>query len=153
MTKVKFLILIIVVLFISNCIMIGLHFKADNRRKEGPKRYIIEKLHFNEAQTEKYLALIPDHRNAMREKERTMDQLRNELYASTQNPTDSIKINQIYASIALNQIEAEKINFKHFLAIKALCNPSQMGYYNELTKEIAGLFSMKRPKNKDQHKN
>lgn len=142
MNKSKFLNLIIVGLVIFNGILL---FYCINKSipPGGPKNYIIDKLHFDKEQIEKYDGYIQLHRKAVRDNEATMKDLRNELYKQLKYEQDTIKIDSLISVIAKQQTKAEWINYNHFVEIKKLCKPSQLEDFEELTDEISKLFSKK----------
>ena len=142
MIKSKFLILIIIVLILCNAILFFILFK-DHQRKGGPKNIIIEKLHFDKDQIKNYEVYIQKHRKAINENEITMNKLRSELYQQLKHQQDTSKVDSIISIIANQQIIAENINYNHFLEIKKLCKPYQEKDFEELTKEISNLFSVK----------
>ena len=141
MNKIKLLIAIIAVLILSNGILLFMHLNRPNPRGEGPKDYIIEKLHFDVEQAKKYEGTIQQHRKAIHENEQEMNQLRNALYRQLASPVDSSKLDSVLSLIALQQEKAERINYNHFMEIKQICKPEQLKDFNELTQEIAQLFS------------
>ncbi|SEF68542.1 hypothetical protein SAMN05421847_0631 [Halpernia humi] len=142
MNKTKFLIAIIIGLLISHAVLFFLHFNGPN--SEGnPRHLIIRKLHFDKDQVQKYDSIIKIHRNLVRENEMLINQYRNNLYKELDKKQDSAKINLIIKKIGLQQENAEKINYKHFLEIKSICKPSQEKDFSELTQDLAKLFSGK----------
>jgi protein CpxP len=142
MNKYKFLTIIVIVLLIINGILFFILVK-NHKRKGGPKNIIIEKLHFDKKQIKKYEVFIQQHRNAINENENSMNKLRSKLYEELKNADNSIKIDSLITIIGKQQMDAEYINYKHFLEIKKLCKPNQKKDFDELIKEIANLFSSK----------
>lgn len=145
MNKSKFLILIIVGLLISNGIMFFMMFR-DQNRKDGPKNTIIDKLHFDKEQIEDYEVYVQQHRKAINKNEVSMNTLRSKLYEQLKYQQDSSKTDSLISLISKQQFIAEHINYNHFLEIKKLCKPNQKGDFDELTTEIAKLFSLKERK-------
>lgn len=139
MNKNKFLTIIIIVLLISNGILLFMFFNAPKKHKD-PKFYIINKLHFDDAQVYKYDFHINNHRKAVRDNENVMRSLRNQLYSQLKYDKDSLKIDSLIHHIANQQYRAEWINYHHFLEIKNLCKSYQSNDFEELTDEIANLF-------------
>jgi len=145
MSKFKFLKFIILGLLISNGIVV--FFLINGRDKmDGPKKIIIEKLHFDKEQIKNYESFIQQHRKAINENEMTMNKLRSELYQQLKYEQDAVKIDSLISIIANQQIIAEYINYNHFLEIKKICKPSQKDDFAKLTDEIANLFSIKERK-------
>jgi len=145
MSKAKFFKLIILGLLISNAIVVFMLINGRDK-KNGPKNIIIEKLHFDKEQIKNYESYIQQHRKAINENEITMNKLRSELYQQLKHQQDTSKVDSIISIIANQQIIAENINYNHFLEIKKLCKPSQKEDFDELTTEIAKLFSLKERK-------
>ncbi len=145
MNKSKFLILLIIGLLISNGVLFFILIK-EQQGKGGPKNFIIDKLHFDKEQIEKYEECIQHHRKAINDNEATMNKLRSNLFEQLKYQQDSSKVDSLTSVIAKQQYAAEKINYNHFLEIKTLCKPSQQKDFNELTNEITNLFSSKERK-------
>jgi superoxide dismutase len=145
MNKFKFLKLIIIGLLVSNGVLLFMLFK-EHVRKGGPKAIIIEKLHFDKEQIKNYETYIQQHRKAIDNNEAILNKLRSSLFEQLKYKQDTTKIDSLISKIAMQQNLAEKINYNHFLEIKRLCKPSQQKYFNELTTEIANLFSSKERK-------
>ena len=145
MNKFKFLKLIIIGLLVSNGVLLFMLFK-EHVRKGGPKAIIIEKLHFDKEQIKNYETYIQQHRKAIDNNEAILNKLRSSLFEQLKYKQDTTKIDSLMSKIAKQQNLAEKINYNHFLEIKRLCKPSQQKYFNELTTEIANLFSSKERK-------
>jgi len=145
MNKFKFLKLIIIGLLLSNGILLFMLIKEHTRR-DGPKTIIIEKLHFDKEQIKNYETYIEKHRKAIDNNEAILNKLRSTLFEQLKYQQDTTKIDSLISKIAMQQNLAEKINYNHFLEIKRLCKPSQQKYFDELTTEIANLFSSKERK-------
>jgi hypothetical protein len=145
MNRFKYIVVIIVVLLIGNFTLSILLLVVKNTHRE-PKIIISEKLHFDKAQVKKYESFIRDHRKKIDESDRNMLKVRNELFEQLKNKEDLPKIDSLMSEIGRQQVEAEKINYHHFLEIKKLCKPSQLKDFERLTGEIAPLFSSKRRK-------
>jgi periplasmic protein CpxP/Spy len=108
--------------------------------RQSPKTIIIERLHFNETQIAAYDDLIKEHRTTIQNKEEQLKLVKEELYAllAADNQTTST---DLITKINMIQKEIEEIHFNHFLDIKKLCKPEQLSDFNELTNELASLFS------------
>jgi len=145
MSKSKFLKFIILGLLISNGIVIFMLINGRDKMN-GPKNIIIEKMHFDKEQIKNYESYIQQHRKAINENEKILNKLRSELYQQLKYQQDTSKVDSIISIIANHQIIAENINYNHFLEIKKLCKPSQKEDFDELTNEIAKLFSLKERK-------
>ena len=127
----------IVVLLLSNALFIYKWVMAPERRHQGPRNEIIEKLHFDEKQVALYDALIHEHRKAIRGAERDLQFQKQQLYSDLNAPFSDSLLREIL------QVEAriEHIHFNHFKDIEKLCRPDQKEYFKALNREIAALFS------------
>lgn len=145
MNKVKVLSIVSIVLFAANLILIWflMDSKTVPKRREGPRKIIIEKLHFNELQTAEYGKLIDWHRKNIRKSELQMMVLKNQLYTNLQQNKQTNSTDSLIAEIGKAQIEIEHINHKHFNDIKQLCKPEQLKLFDELCEDIAMLFAHK----------
>jgi hypothetical protein len=143
MKKPRFLSLLCIVLLLSNIILaICLMRKNDRPRHDPdrPKRFIIEKLHFDAEQQKQYQLLIDTHRKSIGNAQHEMLATKNRLYEGlTTNTTTSL--DPLTDSLAAIQKKIEKIHYEHFLDIRGLCREDQLPAFNELSKEIATLFS------------
>lgn len=142
MNKFTFLKLLILILFISNLVLLYFLFN-DWSNKKGPKSIIIERLHFDSEQIKSYEMYIEKHRGAINSNEMKIKKLRSRLFEQLKYKQDSLTVDSIVSGILKQQYLAERINYNHFLEIKALCKPSQINDYNDLTKDIADLFLTK----------
>ncbi|MCE3280658.1 MAG: hypothetical protein K0S44_2849 [Bacteroidetes bacterium] len=155
MNRTKLLTIVIIGLLILNLGILCILFlnKGHNDhptgmppRGEGPKKIIIEKLHFDPSQVSSYELLIDVHKKRTRELNDTSKILHKELYTllNTAHP-DTSKANELIRSIADKQMEVDHLNFNHFSDIKNLCKPEQIEYFNSLTEDLAELFGHKGP--------
>ena len=147
MNKERLYILISVGLLISNVLLVSL--MLINSKKghdlEGPRNLIIEKLKYDEDQIVKYDALISVHRRSVKAENEKIYELKEQLYILLQQEPNSQTADSIINEIASQQRIIEEINFNHFKEIKKLCRKDQNAAFNELSFELAKLFSPKRP--------
>ena len=149
MTKIKILSISVVALIILNVCLLGFMFLQGpphppkpfppHREQEGPKELIIEQLHLNDDQINVYQKLIDAHQEKIKALDRNIRETKNNLYAELNNDT-SAKKDSLMLSISKYQLEIENTHYNHFLEIKKLCNPDQLKYFEELTKELAFYF-------------
>lgn len=139
MNKIKFLILIIIGLVISNALVLFM-LNRDHLRKDGPKKFIIHKLHFDAEQIKKYESYIKIHRKSIEENEKLMAEKRDKLYRQLQFDTNSSQVDSLIMEVSKQQYVIEKLNYDHFLKIKRLCKPAQENDFKELSNEIGKLF-------------
>ncbi|TSJ42386.1 hypothetical protein [Fluviicola chungangensis] len=133
----------IVVLLLSNMLFIYKWWMAPERRHQGPRNEIIEKLHFDEKQVAAYDVLIQGHRKAIENaQEKLLDQ-KQRLYSNLDAPFSDSLLQEILKTEA----KIERIHFNHFKDIEKLCRPDQKHCFKALNREIARLFSPgKKPK-------
>lgn len=148
MSKIKLLSIAVVGLLILNGCIIGFMFFRKPPRpmsrampsENGPKNIIIQKLHFDTQQINEYQKLIDAHQTALRELQQEMKENKNELYL-TLNEENIIAKDSLENNIANIQKRIEEIHYQHFMAIKNLCKPDQLSYFNELTNDLAKYFT------------
>ena len=145
MNKVKFLVIAIIGLLISNIVLFIIITK-EYQRKAPPKTFIINKLGFDKQQISNYEVYIRKHQKAITDNENKMNELRANLFSQLKYEQNKPKIDSLISGIAKQQYWAEYINYNHFLEIKSLCKPSQQKDFKELTHEIAALFSLEERK-------
>ena len=146
MSKTRVLSIIVIVLILLNIGLMAVfifnkpphprHFEGNG----GPKQIIIERLHFDEEQITAYEDLINEHREDIETKEIQLREAKEKLYAllATDNQANkTILINKINSI----QKEIEENHYNHFLEIKKLCNADQLNDFNDLSTELARLFS------------
>jgi periplasmic protein CpxP/Spy len=144
MNKSKLLIISVVTLAALNIALILVltlgHSPRPPHNMGGPKQIVIEKLHFDANQIEAYEELISVHRETIRSKEEEMRVAKESLYHSLSSNNQD-KRDELIAKINIIQKNFEEIHYNHFLDIKKLCKPDQIKDYNELTNELARIFS------------
>ena len=140
MTKVRILILAVVALVLLNVALVAfLLSHGPPPRQEGPKRVIIERLHFDAAQISAYEQIIGEHQGWVDGKTAQQKRLREELYALLQKPGRD-GADSIATAIGVVQAQIELIHFKHFEAIEAICRPEQRSDFIALSQELTQLF-------------
>lgn len=146
MEKSKYYILFIIILIISNALLISYVFKTNkfkfNDKKNGPRNYIIEQLHFDEQQIKQYDELINWHRNNISSRDSLIRNIKDELYLNINE--DSTKQDSLIKELNKIQLEIEQIHLKHFKDISKICREDQKPYFIELEEDLGKLFS--RPK-------
>jgi hypothetical protein len=144
MNKIKFLSIVIMGLLASNLLLIGaflLH--SDEGKRGGPKKQIIEKLHFDEAQIQQYEKLITWHEYHSKNTHFQIIDLKKQLYTTLTNDKDNLKKETLLIKIAALEIELERINYQHFKDIKKICRKDQQKYYKHFSQELTNLFNGK----------
>jgi periplasmic protein CpxP/Spy len=152
MEKKRFYYLIILLLIATNVVLLAmllrtntftaLH-KNDPSGGKGPRKIIIERLKFNEAQIVSYDEFIRWHRKNIKEQDEQIRELKKELYSDLQ--TNANTKDSLINLITQHQIEIEKIHLQHFMDIQSVCNTEQLVYFDSLKQEFASLFGRKKP--------
>jgi periplasmic protein CpxP/Spy len=148
MSKTRFLILAIVVLFLINIMTLAFFTLKGPRGKDRkpPKEYIAKKLHFDDKQIIEYDILIDEHQSKIRKLDEELKRCKNDLYSQLSKPANQKVTDSLFTQLALTQKNIEQSHYHHFLEIKALCTDKQLEDFNQLTKELAKLFGPKPPK-------
>lgn len=171
MVKDRFLIVVIIFLFVLNLFTLGyLMFERrplppemnerdrfeqsendpgmrDKNRPERPDKLIIDKLKLNETQVKQFEELKKEHRKQIDMLQDSSRRYHDEYFGLLKNAvTDSTKANALLNRIAQNQVEIDKVTYTHFEKIKAICDPSQKEFFNGFIDEIARSFKPPMPK-------
>lgn len=109
----------------------------------GPKRLVIEKLHFSPDQTAQYEQLIEEHRTQIDPLNEHIKAAKNRLYI-TLATNDAARKDSLINQIGSLQRQIEVVHYNHFVALKKLCRPDQLADFNELTTDLAGFFAPRR---------
>ena len=154
MSKTKLLTIAVITLLLLNISAIGFMVyngpmrNGPRHRGEGPKRLIIEKLHFDDQQQAQYKALIQTHHEMIQTLDEQILETKNRLYLQLLKTTVDAKAEDSIINVIVGyQKQIEETHFKHFQDIKKICKPDQMENYYDLTEELSRLFS-KHPKDK-----
>ena len=147
MDKIKLLTYSVIGLVLLNIGIIGFLYitrpnsnQDENRRR--PKDIIIEKLHFDANQIQKYKDIIKVYRNTIDSLNNNTREIKAVLYTQLKQPIVNNKVKDSLIQLTLvNQKRIEEANFKHFQDIKNLCTKSHLEAYNSLTEELEKLFS------------
>lgn len=148
MNKTRLLTVAVVVLFLMNIGIISFFLlnkppRPDrDRNGEGPKRLVIERLHFDKDQVDRYDALIEEHQRMVRTADDEIMQLKRELFSLLPSSDQSRK-DSLIAHINSVQRRIEYAHFDHFTGIRMICRPDQLNDFNGLSRELAQLFSPK----------
>jgi hypothetical protein len=145
--KIKIFGMLVLILFLINIGLLSFIFQSNNQHPH-PKRnrnLIIEKLNFSESQIKKYDSLIAIHRNGINPAQHQLMDLKNTLYNNLKNETNAELNDSIILEINKIQNHIEHIHMNHFEAIKFICTSQQQTLYNELTTDLAKLFTSAAP--------
>ena len=155
MDKHKLITAVAIGLLIVNIATLGLlffnkpgrpHRPGDGPGGEGPKKIIIQRLHFDAAQQQAYELLVDDHRSRMFALNEASRLLHDELFTLLKSDQpDHSKASLLMEQIAANQKATDELNFDHFEKIKKLCRGSQLNHFNLLVDDLGALFSKGKP--------
>jgi periplasmic protein CpxP/Spy len=109
-------------------------------KREGPKKIIIERLHFDKEQVAAYETIITEHQKSVKALKDSISNTKNSLYQSLKTETFASKDSLINLLSDL-QKRIESVHYEHFTQIKKLCKPEQMEAFNALTGELAFYFT------------
>ena len=153
MNKTKLLTFSVIVLLILNIstlaffVFSGNQLHGFNKRIE-PKEIIIKKLGFDEQQVKEYQELIHWHRGNIDSLQEQIRNTKQKLYSELVKPKIDNKVkDSLVNKLANIQKEIEITHFKHFQDIKKLCKKEQLDRFNDLTQELAKIFSKPKPRN------
>lgn len=147
MERNKLLTLAVIGLLLLNMATLGfLVFRKPphDKRPErgGPTKIIVERLKLDEAQQKKHRELAKVHHEAFVKLKEKSQELHHDYYALlTTDNVNNAQADSLSNLIAANQNEIDRLNFNHFMDIKAICNPEQKLLFNEFADEISRFFS------------
>lgn len=119
----------------------------DRFNKDGPKQRMIERLDFDEAQSETFFALVKSHRDKIIKYDDKIKKEKEHLFSLLGKEIPNLVVaDSITSSIAAYQKEIELLHFNHFKEIKALCKGDQVEKFNELSTDLSRIFNPKRRK-------
>lgn len=154
MSKLKILTFLVIVLVVLNvsviCFFLVSRAHHSSEMQEGPRRIIIEKLHLDAMQQEKYAKLIIVHRKKIKQLEQEIRKNKELLYSQLAQPEINVNSKDSLIVVLGNlQKGIEITHFEHFQELKKICTtPAQLDDYKLLTLELGKLFSKK---NKGRH--
>lgn len=116
----------------------------------GPKRLIIEKLHFDEDQIEIFNTLVEEHQQQMSELRQQIFDSKEAFYSQLkQDAPDTTVAYQSIANITSYEEKAEHITFDHFRKVRTICHPDQKQQFDIVISDI--LKTMMGPSNGMHH--
>lgn len=160
MNKNKLLIFLVAGLLLSNILLIVFMMKGRGPGHHGPpppgvgpRKIIIERLHFDEVQVQQYENLIKEHRKRINSEDQLLLNLKNSLYSNLKSEENKAVTDSLINQMTIIQNRIEHIHYAHFEDIKNLCKPEQMNDFIELADDLSQLFgphqSPPPPRNKD----
>lgn len=143
MNKLRFYRWVIAVLVLLNITVVcAFVFGPKGRGKaRRPMETVIEKLHFDAGQVQRYDEIIRTSRAKADEKDRQIVVLKNELYRHLNEPLNPLLLDSLSTHIALIHKELEQMHYRHFMDIRGLCRPDQLPYFQELSQDITEIFA------------
>ena len=149
MNKIKLLTAAVIGLFVLNLAIIGYLFLSNstntsyqNRIHQRPNELVIKKLHFNNEQRDLYKQLIQNHRRDINDLELKIRHTKHDLYRTLTEPqVDGILKDSLINTLGNYQKAIEIVHYNHFFEIRKMCSKEQLIAFNELTDELAKLFS------------
>jgi periplasmic protein CpxP/Spy len=109
-------------------------------KQEGPKKIIIEQLHFDKDQVAAYETIIIEHQKSVKVLKDSISNTKNNLYQSLKTETFTGK-DSLITLLSDLQKRIESVHYDHFIQIKKICRPEQMEAFNKLTNELAFYFT------------
>jgi periplasmic protein CpxP/Spy len=149
MSKLKLLSIAVIGLLVMNLCLAGFLLlrkpplppvRGASFANDAPKKKIIELLHFDNEQVTQYEALIKHHRESIRTLRDNLRETKSNLY-HTLNEENSADKDSLTNELGALQKKIEAVHYNHFMEIKKLCKPDQLGYFNTLTDELADFFN------------
>jgi len=150
MSKVLFLTICIVVLFLLNAGMLIYLFRLRSYQHElrgqNAALFIIDRLHLDAHQQEEFATLRQQHQAVTRRAHEEDRHLHDEYFTllKTAHP-DKTKADSIASLIAAQRAVIEKATFDHFEKLRNLCNDEQKELFDNTIDEIARRMAPGRP--------
>ena len=172
MEKDRFLILVIIILFVLNLFTLGYVIMGregqpppldmeivgprdrgpgdfdPNRKNTGrPDEVIINRLKLNKDQIIQFENLKNEHRKQTEDLQFASKKMHDEYFGLLKSDTpDTLKASQLLLELGKNQQQLDKVTFEHFQKIKDICDKDQKQLFNTFIDEIAGSFKPPVPK-------
>jgi len=138
MSKQRFLLISVAVLLAGNLFLLWFCFFGSTQPHDGPRKEIIHRLNLDEAQITRYDTLIANHRKSLFALDTKMQQQRKALYTSIGSGNN---VDSLLQSLNRTQRDIEQLHYAHFRDIRALCKPEQVPAFEQLTQDLAAMFS------------
>lgn len=146
MNKTRFLTWAVVVLTLLNLFSLALLWRRPGPppHPENARHLIIKRLHLDEAQKAAYAQLVEKHQADIRQKDQEIGAARQALYAGLQGETPANN-DSLLTEIGRLCSTVEQIHLAHFQDIKNLCRSDQVPAFNDLARDLEGLFHPPKP--------
>ena len=140
MNKTSFLKWVVAALVLLNLGTLSILFTQRRPpHREGPRKAIIARLHFDAAQVEAYDKMVEAHRSGIHQKQQEIFEAKAALYGLLAS-TDFSKKDSLVEGVGHLQEEIELVHFAHFQEIKSLCRDTQVADFDKLASELARFF-------------
>lgn len=144
--KVKLLYIVVVALLLVNTGTLAFIFiYGAGPHQSGPRevsKFIIEELRLNDKQQQQYRQLQDEHRRNMETIHEQDRNLHDRYFQLLQGErADSILVNQLVDSIALNRKQTELLTFYDFQKIRGICNAEQQKKFDEIIGEALRMMA------------
>ncbi|MCF8247051.1 MAG: hypothetical protein K9J37_19010 [Saprospiraceae bacterium] len=142
MNKIKFLTISVIALVVLNLVTVAFFWMKRPPRpmQKGPKKIIVERLHFDAQQVTAYDKLIAEHQQAIAAKSQEMGEAKKVLFALLKGD-DFSKKDSLISVIGQVQQQIEATHFQHFMSIKELCKDEQLQAFKDLSSDLAKYFA------------
>ncbi|MGA9639033.1 Spy/CpxP family protein refolding chaperone [Flavobacterium sp.] len=160
MNKIKVLTISVIALVILNLTMIVFFMiikpKEFRDRRNGPRKMIIEKLHFDTKQQAEFEILVENNIDKVKTFDKQIQQTKENLYTQLSQTNVDVKTKDSLINVLADlQKQIETARFNHFKKIRKICNtPEQKEDFKELTIELSKMFSHRKfpPENSNSKK-
>jgi periplasmic protein CpxP/Spy len=151
MGKLKLLSIAVIGLLVMNLCIVGFLFLRKPPlppeggapfANETPKKKIIELLYFDKEQVTQYEELIQQHRESIKSLRDSLREAKSNLYHKLKEGNDTDK-DSLINELGTLQEKIEAVHYNHFVEIKKLCRPDQLGNFNTLTGALADFLIWK----------
>ncbi len=99
---------------------------------EGPAKFLIQEVGFDESQAERYMEMVHEHQQAARDIRKQINQKRTLLFDYTQPQNE-----ELIQEISRLKERDEQILYNHFEKVRSLCNsPEQVKKFDRMMAEM-----------------
>ncbi len=143
----KIFTILVVCLLIANIATIAVFWikKEGNPEqiKGGPAKFIIRELGFTTEQTEQFLALVDEHREAIRPIKEELKAAKEDFFALLAEPNlpDSTKLSAA-KSVSGYTEQLDLITLDHFVKVRAMCTEEQKKKFDSIIKQVTQMMGM-----------
>lgn len=118
-----------------------------NGKGNGPGKFLMDKLKFNESQKNEFAKLRDEHRSKIFKLQAEGKKLRDNFFSGLKSEPAEISVDSAVNKIAQNQKEIELVTYEHFKALKNLCTPEQKIIFNEIIQDVIENMGNQKPGN------